>query len=82
MTSIDPARLQWLLDREELRALSATYMRGLDRADGALVRSVFTDDATTHYGSFTGGPGDMAGMAMKALSAYSDTQHFLGQINL
>jgi hypothetical protein len=24
----------------------------------------------------------MAGMAMKALSAYSDTQHFLGQINL
>ena len=24
----------------------------------------------------------MAGMAMKALSAHSDTQHFLGQINL
>ena len=69
MSGIDPARLQWLLDHEELRALSATYMRGLDRADGALVRSVFTDDATTHYGSFTGGPGDMAGMAMKALSA-------------
>ena len=79
---IDPARLQWLLDREELRALSATYMRGLDRSDEALVRSVFTDDATTHYGSFTGGPDEMAGMAMKALSAYSDTQHFLGQINL
>jgi hypothetical protein len=82
MTEFDPARLQGLLDGEELRALSATYMRGLDRADGALVRSVFTDDATTHYGSFTGGPDEMAGMAMKALSAYSDTQHFLGQINL
>ena len=82
VTAIDPARLQWLLDREELRALSATYMRGLDRSDESLVRSVFTDDATTHYGSFTGGPDEMAAMAMKALSAYSDTQHFLGQINL
>ncbi|MCX6433694.1 MAG: nuclear transport factor 2 family protein [Actinobacteria bacterium] len=77
----DP-RLQRLLDEQEVRALSATYMRGLDRQDQALVRSVFADDATTHYGTFTGGPDEMAAMAMKALSAYRTTQHFLGQINL
>lgn len=77
-----PHPVQRLLDENELRALCATYMRGLDRQDQALVRSVFADDATTHYGSFTGGPDEMAAMAMKALSAYRTTQHFLGQINL
>lgn len=71
-----------LADEAELRALSATYTRGLDRHDRDLVRSVFADDATTHYGTFTGGPDEMADMAMRALSAYSATQHFLGQINL
>ncbi len=77
----DP-RIQLLIDEQELRALSATYTRGLDRHDASLVRSVFADDATTHYGTFTGGPDEMAAMAMKALSAYRTTQHFLGQINL
>jgi len=81
MTHADPD-VQRLLDESELRALSATYMRGLDRLDEALVRSVFADDATTHYGSFTGGPGEMAAMAMAALGNYRTTQHQLGQINL
>jgi hypothetical protein len=81
MTGRDP-EIQRLLDENELRALCATYMRGLDRLDEALVRSVFADDATTHYGSFTGGPDEMAAMAMRALSAYRTTQHQLGQINL
>ena len=74
--------LQRLLDERDLRALSAAYMRGLDRQDPTLVRSVFADDATTHYGSFRGGADEMAGMAMAALSAYRATQHLLGQINL
>lgn len=80
-TVTDPA-LQRLLDERDLRALSADYMRGLDRLDVAVVRSVFADDATTHYGSFTGGPDEMATMAMQALSAYRTTQHLLGQITL
>ena len=74
--------LQRLLDENEIRALSATYARGLDRHDEALVRSVFADDATTHYGSFRGGPDEMATMAMRALSAYRATQHVLGQITV
>ncbi len=73
---------QRLADEAELRALSVTYARGLDRHDRDLVRSVFADDATTHYGSFRGGPDEMADMAMQALSAYQATQHVLGQINL
>lgn len=74
--------VQRLVDEADLRALSATYMRGLDRLEPTLVRSVFADDATTHYGSFTGGPDEMPQMAMNALSAYRTTQHVLGQINL
>lgn len=74
--------IQALLDERDLRALAATYMRGLDRLEPSLLRSVFADDATTHYGAFTGGPDEMAGMAMNSLGAYRTTQHFLGQINL
>jgi hypothetical protein len=81
MTDLPPG-LQRLLDENELRTLSATYMRGLDRLDPTLVRSVFADDATTHYGAFRGGGDEMPAMAMRALSAYRTTQHFLGQINL
>ena len=81
MTDRDSA-VQRLLDENELRALSATYMRGLDRLDPSLVRSVFADDATTHYGSFTGGADEMPAMAMTALGRYRATQHLLGQINL
>jgi hypothetical protein len=76
------AALQRLLDESEIRALAATYMRGLDRLDPALVRSVFAADATTHYGAFRGGADEMPDMAMRALGAYQATQHFLGQINL
>lgn len=81
MTDLAP-ELQRLLDENELRALSATYMRGLDRLDPGLVRSVFADDATTHYGAFRGSGDEMPAMAMRALGAYRTTQHFLGQINL
>jgi len=81
MTDQSP-ELQRLLDENELRALSAAYMRGLDRLEPMLVRSVFADDATTHYGAFRGSADEMPAMAMKALGAYQTTQHFLGQINL
>lgn len=74
--------LQRLVDESDLRALAATYMRGLDRLDATLLRSVFADDATAHYGAFRGGPDEMVAMAMHALGAYQATQHQLGQINL
>lgn len=71
-----------LINESDIRNLSATYMRGLDRLDPDLVKSVFADNATTHYGSFTGGPDHMVAMAMQSLGAYRTTQHLLGQINL
>jgi hypothetical protein len=80
--AVSDPELKPLIDESNLRALAATYMRGLDRLDPLIVRSVFADNATTHYGAFTGGPDEMAAMAMNSLGAYRTTQHFLGQINL
>jgi SnoaL-like domain len=71
-----------LFDRTEIEQLSGWYMRGLDRRDPELLASVFHDDATTHYGAFTGGPAEFVTMAMGALVNHEVNQHFLGQINL
>jgi SnoaL-like domain len=71
-----------LLDRNSLEELARRYCRGLDRRDPLLLRSVFHDDATTHYGAFAGSPDEFVGYAMNALSTHESTQHLLGQVNL
>jgi len=74
--------LRRLLDRSSLEELARRYMRGLDRRDGALLRSVFHPDATTHYGAFAGGPDEFVDYAMSALSTHEINQHLIGQVNL
>lgn len=71
-----------LLATEEIRALSAAYMRGLDRLDRTLLRSVFHDDATTDYGFFQGGPDEFVAMAYGALKDHDANHHMLGQIRV
>jgi len=82
MPTSDSASLQRLLDRAALQDLSGQYMRGLDRRDAALLRSLFHGDATTHYGAFSGGPDEFVAYAMGALSTHEANQHLVGQINL
>ena len=69
-----------LLATEEIRALSATYMRGLDRLDRQVLRSVFHDDARTDYGFYQGGPDGFVDMAYHALASHHSNHHLLGQI--
>lgn len=71
-----------LLARREIEDLSATYMRGLDRLDKPLLRSVFHDDATTDYGFFKGGPDGFVDMAYGALKDHAANHHMLGQIRV
>jgi hypothetical protein len=71
-----------LLAKAEIRELSGTYMRGLDRLDATLLRSVFHDDAQTDYGFFRGGPDAFVEMAMGALRDHAANHHMLGQINV
>lgn len=68
------------LDREEIRELSRRYMRGLDRLDGGLLRSVFAADATVDYGFFQGSAADFVDFALGVLSDHLANHHFIGQM--
>ena|SRR5690554_1117065 len=75
-------KLQELLDKEEIFALSSTYMRGLDRLEPDLVRSVYHDDATDDRGFFQGGPDAFVDFAMQALADHQANHHMLGQARI
>jgi hypothetical protein len=48
------ARLQELLDRQDIVDCLHRYTRGMDRQDRELVRSAYHDDATDLHGGFVG----------------------------
>jgi len=72
------AKLQELIDKQEIYELACRYCRGLDRLDKALLRSTYHDDATDHRGFFTGGPDEFCDLAISMLSEHKSNQHMLG----
>jgi ketosteroid isomerase-like protein len=53
-TAHPDARIQELLDKDAIRDVLARYVRGIDRYDLDLVRSVFHPDAIESHGPFQG----------------------------
>jgi ketosteroid isomerase-like protein len=48
--AIDEKLVQELLDKESIRELAYLYSRGVDRKDAALLRDIYTEDATDSHG--------------------------------
>ena len=82
MTEITKERLYEMAARDEIYQLTCNYMRGQDRLDPVLHRSVFWDDAWCSYGIYEGGPDCFVEFAQGALRKYVSTHHFVGQMHI
>ncbi|MET0240768.1 MAG: nuclear transport factor 2 family protein [Sphingobium sp.] len=69
------ARLQEMIDREDIRQVMLRYARGLDRMDAQLARSCYFDDAIEDHGRFVGFPDDFIAYAANVSRLYLSTQH-------
>ncbi|MDX1733463.1 MAG: nuclear transport factor 2 family protein [Halioglobus sp.] len=73
-------RIEEYLAKQEIYELSCKYMRGLDRHDEVLLKSVFWEDAWCDYG-FTKGPAmEFAEFCMSALKDHAANHHMIGNV--
>lgn len=56
--AIDEKALQQVIDKEAIRELVLLYSRAVDRKDVALLRDLYTEDATDSHGDSFDGPAD------------------------
>ena len=75
-------RLDELLSKQEIHERLCDYMRGQDRLDPVLHRSVFWDDATTDYGIFKGDADGFVAFAQGALTPHKSNHHMIGQVRI
>ena len=72
-------RIQDLLDKQEIYELICRYMRGLDRLDRKLLRSVYHDDATDDRGFFKGSADEFVELAIGLIKNFDYCHHMIGQ---
>ncbi|MDA1074079.1 MAG: nuclear transport factor 2 family protein [Proteobacteria bacterium] len=71
-----------LLAKQEIYELSCSYMRGLDRLDGDLQKTVFHREATVDYGFFQGSGSEFVEFAQRVLKSHAANHHMLGQVDI
>lgn len=80
MTAIGtPPTPEQLADESAIRAVLATYCRGVDRADAACLRPCFWDDAAVDYGGYQGAAQPFCALLPDAIAAWGQTHHQIGQ---
>lgn len=62
-------------DRLAIMEVLAMHSRGVDRADGDVLKTAYWPDATVAYGGFNGGAHEFCEMLPGAIRAYARTQH-------
>ena len=72
--------LDSLIAKQDITELVFNYMRGLDRWDGALLRSLFTDDAWCEYGFVNCDPNAFIDYALGTLASHTANHHFVGNV--
>ncbi len=77
------AAVDRMLARDAIRDVLARYARGIDRADGALLKSCYFDDAIEEHGSsFTGRAHDYVDGAIPKVRTMGVMQHLLGNCHI
>lgn len=74
------AALRQLLDRDAIRECLYRYCRGIDRADEALLRSVYWPDARDSHGAFVGSASDFIAQALPRLRSGGRGVHQISNI--
>ena len=73
-------KLEKLIAKSEIYDLSCKYMRGLDRLDIELLKSVFHEDAWCDYGFIKSDAFKFTQFCMDALKEHHANHHMIGNI--
>lgn len=77
------AKVQRLLARTEIQEVLARYVRGIDRANGEMLKSCYHPDAIEeHAGNYTGNAHEYVGGAMERVKTMGVMQHLLGSSHI
>lgn len=79
-----PVRVQAMVDKSEIKHVLATFVRGLDRGDENLLRSVLHPDATLDFGPgiFQGTGNDYVNWVLGVIHGVKSSHHMIGQTRI
>jgi SnoaL-like protein len=77
MAELD-ARLQALLDKDEIAQVVQELARGTDRLDAEAITGCYHPDGFDDHNSFRGGPREFARWVLEVLPHFAATHHFVG----
>ncbi|MDE0368433.1 MAG: nuclear transport factor 2 family protein [Gammaproteobacteria bacterium] len=72
--------LEELADRLAIQDVLAQHSRGVDRADGAILKSAYWPDATVAYGGFNGPAHEFCAGLPEGMRQYAATQHSITNV--
>jgi len=77
---LDLARVERVINQQEIRDVVYRYCRGIDRRDYDLVRNCYHPDAIDDHGDFRGGVEEFISYVERGLPRFERTMHFIGNV--